>query len=83
MKLLRKGERFAACMATQRIASASIRGAANAKKSLTTLGAASGSQKESRRWKSTPAIGLDNNTSILKGELESLLDGDISCLLNY
>jgi len=56
-------------MATQRIASASIRGAANAKKSLTTLGAASGSQKESRRWKSTPAIGLDNNPSILKEDI--------------
>lgn len=58
-------------MATQRIASASIRGAANAKKSLTTLGA-SGSQQESRRWKSTPAIGLDNSSGILKGKkLES------------
>ena len=49
-------------MATQRIASASIRGAANAKKSLKTLGGSS----QQERWKSTPAIGLDNSPSIIE-----------------
>ena len=53
-------------MATQRIASASIRGAAKVKNNLTATNAALVQQE---RWKSTPAIGIDSSsTSGIRGQ---------------
>ena len=54
-------------MATQRIASASIRGAAKVKsQTLATTNAAL--VQNQQRWKSTPAIGIDSSVSTSRGQ---------------
>ena len=64
-------------MATQRIASASARGAVSSKKkalnNLTTNsrllvpGASEQANEQAKRWKSTPAIGLDSSVTSKTG----------------
>ena len=68
-------------MATQRIASASIRGAAKAKNK--NLGSANAALVQQERWKSTPAIGIDSSVSRGKYSIHFISCNVLMVLIDY